>query len=341
VSQPVSVFEDLSTADLAKIRSLGSIRELAPDEIVFSEGDSADFIYFIESGRVSIFIQKLQRQEEVAALGPGDYFGEMAVFNRNRRTASVKAMEPTRLTSVDKEEFVNLMASDRAFGEKVRAVLARRNEELVLKESLIDMTGVHHKHLHVSIKGDPSLRETAFTRERYESPIDKVIDKLPGALVELLVNRCVYRVNIAFNSGEIHTYSIFDPFHDEIHAGNKLVDEAYIERHFPAVSYDAKAAAIRGVYENLSQDPAFMTAPAHLKNIYLGSFQNWEPITPEEIRSTVAKLPMLRNIPDFYLRNFTISMTQDALRMQFNCDGTHIVSAGDYHRFLEENIGEV
>lgn len=335
-----SVLEELGAAGLAKIRDIGTTRDFSADQYIFSEGDRADFIYFIESGRVSISVQKLHRQEEIATLGHGDYFGEMAVFNRDRRTASVRAMEPTRLTSVDKQEFIKLMAADRGFGEKIRAVLAQRNEELVLKESLVDMTGLHHKHLHVSIKGDPSLRETAFTRERYESPVDKVIDSLPGALEDLLLNRCVYQVNIAFNSGEIHTHSIFNPFHDAIHAGDKLVDESYIDRHFPQVGYEAKAAAIRRAYEAIARDPAFRKAPGHLQNIYRSNYQGWDPMTPEEIRSTVAKLPMLRNIQDFYLRNFTISMTQDALRMQFNCDGTHIVSAGDYHKFLAENLGE-
>lgn len=49
------------------------------------------------------------------------------------------------------------------------------------------------------------------------------------------------------------------------------------------------------------------------------------------------RLATLRTIPNFYLRNFAIRLTRDAVRMQFNCDGTHIVSAEDYPRFLEEN----
>jgi hypothetical protein len=52
----------------------------------------------------------------------------------------------------------------------------------------------------------------------------------------------------------------------------------------------------------------------------------------------VFSLPVLRRIQNFYLRNVTISIIRDAIHMQFNCDGTHIVSADDYTRFLEENL---
>ena len=47
---------------------------------------------------------------------------------------------------------------------------------------------------------------------------------------------------------------------------------------------------------------------------------------------------MMRKIPNFYLRNFSLSVAQDAVRMQFNCDGTHIVSTNEYGHFLEQNI---
>lgn len=52
----------------------------------------------------------------------------------------------------------------------------------------------------------------------------------------------------------------------------------------------------------------------------------------------IDKLPVLRNIPDFYLRNMGISITRDTIRMQFNCDGTHIISTKDYNQFLADNI---
>lgn len=335
-----SVFQELTNKDFDKIKALAVEQKYKKNDLIFSEGDTADYIYFIESGRVSISIQKFTVQEEISTLGPGEYFGEMAVFNKDKRSASVVALTDTDVLSVNKYTFLDLVKSDRAIADKVNYILAKRNEELILKENLIDSTGINSKNLHVSIKGDPSLRESAFTRERYESVVDQVLPELQVRLEELLLNRCVYQIFIGFNNGEIRTSSIFDPFRDEIHPVNKLVDEAYIDRHFPKVSYNEKAWMVKRIYSAIADDPNFDDLPVHFKKMFCGCYDNWEPLPIKEISNTISRLTSLRDIPDFYLRNITISMTRDAIRMQFNCDGTHIVSSEDYVRFIEENLEE-
>jgi hypothetical protein len=67
-------------------------------------------------------------------------------------------------------------------------------------------------------------------------------------------------------------------------------------------------------------------------------YTNWKPITEDEISNTLSQLPTLRGIPNFYLRNFTISMTRNAIRLQFNCDGTHFVSSKDYQQFIDDYL---
>lgn len=338
MSQTDSVFRELTTADFDKIKARAVEQKYKKDELIFSEGDTADYVYFIESGRVSIFIQKFTAQEEIATLGPGEYFGEMAVFYKDRRTASVVALTDTTLLSIDKGVFMELVKADRAMAYKINDILAKRNEELILKENLVDITGIKGKHFHLSIKGDPSLRETTFTRERYESVVDKVLPLLAPSLEDLLLNRCVYQIFVAFNSGEVRTSSIFEPFNEEIHQANKLVDKAYIDRHFPEVAYEEKVLMLRRLYRAITDDPIFGGLPEHFKKMFSSYYENWKPVMPGEIINTISRLITLRSIPNYYLRNFTISVTRDAIRMQFNCDGTHIVSAEDYQRFIEENL---
>lgn len=338
MSKTDHVFQDLTVEDFDKIKSLAVRQEYKKGEQIFSEGDTADYIYFIESGRVSVFIQKFTVQEEIGVLGPGEYFGEMAFFYKDKRTASVVALTDTALLSVGKNVFLELVRTDRAIASKISNILARRNEELILRESLVDITGVKGKHFHLSIKGDPSLRETTFTRERYESVVDKVLPLLQPRLEDLLINRCVYQIYVGFNNGEVRTSSIFDPFNEEIHQANKLVDEAYIGRHFSEVEYEEKVSMLKRLYGAVAGDPIFGKLPDHFKKIFSSYFKNWKPVTQGEIANTISRLTSLRSIPNYYLRNFTISMARDAIRMQFNCDGTHIVSAEDYQRFIEENL---
>ncbi len=215
------MFKEFTSADLDKIKSLSTVRNFKKGELIFSEGDDADFDYFIEAGSVSILIWKFTSQEEIATLGPGEYFGEMALFSNDKRTASVVAKTDIRLLRVDKNEFLQLVRTDGVIARKGGDTIAKRNEELALREKLVDITGIRRRDLHISIKGDQSLRETALSRERYESVVDKILPMLQPSLEDLLLNRCIYQVVIGFDNDEVITSSVFDPFGEEIHQAAK------------------------------------------------------------------------------------------------------------------------
>jgi hypothetical protein len=338
MSSPDSFFQDLSAADIEEIKSRAVRQTFSKGQLVFAEGDQVDWFYIIEQGRFGIFIDKQGKQEHISELGPGDYFGEMAIFNRARRLASVVALQDAELLAIDQEVFLQLLNSHRAIADKINVMLSRRNEELVLRENLIDTTGLRGNNLHISIKGDPSIRESAFSRGRYQSVVDGILPELVCSLEELLLYRCVYKVFIAFNSGEVRLNSVFDPFYEETHTADKLVDRSYIERHFPCLSYRQKTELITGLYTFVMDDDTYASLPQHWKNVYRRSHENWQPIEPLEIAGVLQKLVELRNIQNFYLRNFSLSMVHNAIRLQFNCDGTHIVSTEDYQRFVEENL---
>ena len=211
-------------------------------------------------------------------------------------------------------------------------------EALVLQESIVSATGLNKNSLQIGIKGDPSLRETSLQRKRYESPVDKVIVPLINNLEELLLNRGTYRVFIGFNSGEVRTHSVFDPLRQEIHSSEKLADPAYIDRHFPQIDFEDKIQGMRDIYDCIKASNLFEKIPSYWKSIFVKRHQNWEPMTKEDIHSVMSPIKTLRDLPDFYLRNITVCIVQDLVRMQFNCDGTQIISAENYKKFLEDNI---
>lgn len=306
--------------------------------LVFSEGDNVDAFYIIESGKVSIYFDQQGQQEEICVLTAGDYFGETAIFNQDTRTASVMTLEDTILYSVDKETFLYLVQQHQELFERLHEILSQRTEELVLRENLVNTTGVRGNKLQISIKGDPSIRETAFYRAKYESIVDRVFSDLEPILEELMLKRSVYKLYVGFNSGEIRTSSVFDPYSEELHTADKLIQRSYLNRHFPEISYDEKFKMISGVYQSIAEGPHFNQLPMYWMNIFQKSRSRWKPVAESDISNILKNLTQLRNIPDFYLRNISISIIQDAIRMQFNCDGTHIVSAEDYQRFLGSNL---
>ena len=133
--------------------------------------------------------------------------------------------------------------------------------------------------------------------------------------------------------------SVFEPFGDHVHSCNKLLDKSYIDRHFPVMAYDEKAELIRYLYSTLSNNSIFKATPGYFNKVFSDYYKNWQPVSKDEIKTTLSNIPTLRTIPNFYMRNFSISMVHDAIRMQFNCDGTHIVSNEDLLEFMKQNVG--
>ncbi|MDD5248397.1 MAG: cyclic nucleotide-binding domain-containing protein [Rhodocyclaceae bacterium] len=333
-----SLLSELTAPEIALAKTRGTPCHYLAGEMIFKGGDTADAVYLIEAGQVSIFVEEFSTKQEIKILGPGDFFGEMALFNKDRRTASALAKTDVQLVSFPKNEFLEFFRTEGPVADKIRTLLSRRNEELVLKEKLIGDTGLDAQHLHVGIGGDPSMRETALFRERYESSVDRALPQLVMVFKELLLNRVAYRISIGFNNGEIRIATILDPFNDEFHPANRLTDETYIDRHFPKLDYERKAEMVRRVFATLQNEAFFGELPEYLGNIYRHHYETWKPMPKEEVIKTIDKFPDLRSIQNYYIRNATISITKDAIHMQFNCDGAHIVSAADYQIFLEENL---
>src|SRR6266568_7750222 len=106
--------------DLLQLRtsSASGIAEqyFGPGETVFNEGDLGDSVYMIQQGECEVFKLKQGRHQRVAALKSGEYFGEMALLSHKSRSATVKAVTPTRLLLIPKEDFDLIRSSVPAFG---------------------------------------------------------------------------------------------------------------------------------------------------------------------------------------------------------------------------------
>ncbi|MDH5423433.1 MAG: hypothetical protein OEY29_00395 [Gammaproteobacteria bacterium] len=211
-------------------------------------------------------------------------------------------------------------------------------EELVLKESIVSAAGLNSGHLQIGIRGDPSLRETTYERKRYDSPADKVIDALQHNLLDLMLNRSTYRIYVGFNSGEIRTHSVFDPLRQEIHTAEKMADPEYIKRQFPAVSYEDKIQQMRELYAALRAGNIYKKLPAYWQSILNKRSATWQPMKASEIDPIISTFKVLRDMQQYYLRNVTLCIVQSLVSMQFNCDGTQIISAENYKNFLEANL---
>ncbi len=88
----------------------------------------------------------------------------------------------------------------------------------------------------------------------------------------------------------------------------------------------------------IEKTPEFLGIPKQWQSVLDVIQDDWRPVQREQLEVVLNRLVDMRQMQNFYLRNFSLSMAQDAIRMQFNCDGTHIVSSGNYLRFIEDNV---
>ncbi len=207
-----------------------------------------------------------------------------------------------------------------------------------MQENIVSAVGLGSTELQIGIKGDPSLRETASDRCRYESEIDRLFNQVEPVLEEMLLQRGLFRLFIGFNNSEVRTCSIFDPLREEIHDATSLVSAAYVDRHFPKIPYSEKTRVMRQLYKALIKSDLYHYMPGHLQNIATKRHKMWQPMAEDEVRHVLQSLKLLRSLPEYYLRNFSISTVQSVVRLQFNCDGTQIIHARDFATFIKENL---
>ena len=95
-------------------------------EVVFNQGDLGDNVYVIDKGKCEVLKEIDGKQEHLADLGAGDYFGEMAVLADVSRNATIRATAPLDVLLIPKHDFNLLKSSVPAFGNVFRELAARR-----------------------------------------------------------------------------------------------------------------------------------------------------------------------------------------------------------------------
>jgi CRP-like cAMP-binding protein len=102
--------------------------ELPAHQMIFNEGDPGDALYIVRSGKVLVHTknEQLGVTFELATLGPGQVFGEMALLTEEQRSASVKTLEPTVVYVLDHEIFKKILGQLPSVSLGIAQTLARR-----------------------------------------------------------------------------------------------------------------------------------------------------------------------------------------------------------------------
>lgn len=126
----VPVFETLAPRDLVHIAQLAVPRAFAPGQVVFREGDASDTCYVVQRGHARAIREHPDgRTITLAHFGPGDIFGELAIFDDERRSATVEALDELRVIAILGPDFRRLLNEHGELAVKLVVALGRRLRE--------------------------------------------------------------------------------------------------------------------------------------------------------------------------------------------------------------------
>jgi CRP/FNR family cyclic AMP-dependent transcriptional regulator len=130
----VTLFKDLGEEDLAALGARLRERRVREGEVLFRQGEPGDEMFLIRRGAVLISKPVIGRAEQVLArLGPGEFFGEMSLFDQAPRSASVQAETETVMLCLDRDSLQHLIRTSphaaAAFFYRLAEVFIRRLRE--------------------------------------------------------------------------------------------------------------------------------------------------------------------------------------------------------------------
>lgn len=139
------IFADLEPAHLDALSRAATVRPYAAGETILREDEPGDLFFVIVRGQVKVFVDSEHGREVVLTqLQAGDFFGEMALFSNENRSASVSALTASELVVMRRKDFLAVLETDFPITRRILATLCerlRRADEMIESLVLLDVGG--------------------------------------------------------------------------------------------------------------------------------------------------------------------------------------------------------
>lgn len=145
--QRVSIFSGIGADSLQRIASITGEKSFPKKSIIFHEGDQGDTLYILKSGRVKISkITEDGREKTLTIMQPGDFFGEMAIFDDLPRSATAEVIDDTAMVyTVSKRDFERIILEHPSIALKIMRDLTRRIRQVNQQVEDLAFKDVHER----------------------------------------------------------------------------------------------------------------------------------------------------------------------------------------------------
>jgi CRP/FNR family transcriptional regulator, cyclic AMP receptor protein len=167
------------------------VTEFKKKEAVFSQGDPAKNVLYIQKGGIRLsVVNETGKEAVVAVLGPGDFFGEGCLAGQPIRIGSATAIAATTVLVIEKQEMIRVLHVEHAFSDRFIAYMLSRN--IRVEEDLVDQ---------LFNSSEKRLARTLLLLARYgkEDKPQKVLPKITQEMLAEMVGTTRSRVNFFMN----------------------------------------------------------------------------------------------------------------------------------------------
>jgi CRP/FNR family cyclic AMP-dependent transcriptional regulator len=178
--------EFLDSANVAR-----KIGEFKRRQIIFSQGDPADNVLYIQKGGVRLsVVNEAGKEAVVAVLGPGDFFGEGCLAGQPIRMGTATAIAGASVLIIEKKEMIRLLHAEHEFSDRFIAYMLSRN--IRIEEDLVDQ---------LFNSSEKRLARTLLLLARYgqEDKPQAVLPKISQEMLAEMVGTTRSRVNFFMN----------------------------------------------------------------------------------------------------------------------------------------------
>ena len=137
------LFKGFTKHGTQRLLDAGEVTQQAPGEILLKEGDTAEFVLLVLTGKLEVFVQRQGKDLVLTEAGPGAILGELAVLCGIPRSASVRAKDTSTTLKWSDEEFRSLLLRDHSLSQRIFSGALRTlvDKERSLIDSLIAAQG--------------------------------------------------------------------------------------------------------------------------------------------------------------------------------------------------------
>ena len=162
----ISIFRDLSPSQVREVMGLCQPRTIKAGEVVCARGKESNEMYILISGELGVIGEK---DERLASLQPITTVGEMGIFNRHRRSASVEALEESKVLVIERMPLEALLRADGALRVRIYQNVVEILSSKIINDNVRTRDYVAQRVL--------AMKELRGLRKRLDGAVDLLIEK--------------------------------------------------------------------------------------------------------------------------------------------------------------------